>query len=114
MGMKKKAAMKAMKAMKVMKKKAAMKAMKKKSVSKIAKGRCAKSMVLRGSKAKTVGGLTAKDLYKNKNGKIVSKKKSALGKKSPWIQAVQKARKALKITGFSAIKKGTPLYAKAK
>merc|ERR1711959_270345 len=112
--MKKMAAMKAMKAMKVMKKKAAMKAMKKKSVSKIAKGRCAKSMVLRGSKAKTVGGLTAKDLYKNKNGKIVSKKKSALGKKSPWIQAVQKARKALKITGFSAIKKGTPLYAKAK
>merc|ERR1719408_458258 len=115
--MKKKAAMKAMKAMKMMKKKAAMKAMKamkKKSVSKIAKGRCAKAMVLRGSKAKTVGGLTAKDLYKNKRGKIVSKKQSALGKKSPWIQAVQKARKALKITGFTAIKKGTPLYAKAK
>merc|ERR1719379_700082 len=92
----------------------AMKAMKKKSVSKIAKGRLAKAMVLRGSKAKTVGGLTAKDLYKNKRGKIVSKKRSAFSKKSPWIQAVQKARKALKITGFSAIKKGTPLYAKAK
>merc|ERR1712199_49327 len=115
--MKKMAAMKAMKAMKVMKKKAAMKAMKamkKKSVSKIAKGRCAKAMVLRGSKAKTVGGLTAKDLYKNKRGKIVSKKQSAQGKKHPWMQAVQKARKALKITGFTAIKKGTPLYAKAK
>merc|ERR1712005_31330 len=112
--MKKKAAMKAMKAMKVMKKKAAMKAMKAmKSVSKIAKGRCAKAMVLRGSKAKTVGGLTAKDLYKNKRGKIVSKKQSAQGKKHPWMQAVQKARKALKITGFTAIKKGTPLYAKA-
>merc|ERR1719379_2407278 len=92
--MKKKAAMKAMK---VMKKKAAMKAMKvmkKKSVSKVAKGVMAKAMVLRGSKAKTVGGLTAKDLTKNKFGKIVSKKKSALGKKSPWIQAVAKARKA--------------------
>merc|ERR1712054_609393 len=121
--MKKKAAMKAMKvmkkkaamkAMKEMKKKAAMKAMKKKSVSKVAKGVMAKAMVLRGSKAKTVGGLTAKDLTKNKFGKIVSKKKSALGKKSPWIQAVAKARKALKITGFAAIKKGTPLYAKAK
>merc|ERR1712023_197543 len=118
--MKKMAAMKAMKAMKVMKKKAAMKAMKamkatkKKSVSKIAKGRCAKSMVLRGSKAKTVGGLTAKDLCKNKHGNIVSKKQSAQGKKHPWMQAVQKARKALKITGFTAIKKGTPLYAKAK
>merc|ERR1712185_31942 len=112
--MKKKAAMKAMK---VMKKKAAMKAMKamkKKSVSKIAKGIMAKAMVLRGSKAKTVGGLTAKDLTRNKAGKIVSKKKLALGKKSPWIQAVAKARKALKITGFAAIKKGTPLYAKAK
>merc|ERR1712146_422022 len=118
--MKKKAAMKAMKAMKVMKKKTAMKAMKaikamkKKSVSKIATGRMAKVMVLRGSKAKTVGGLTAKDLCKNKNGKIVSKKKSAASKKSPWIQACQKARKALKITGFSVIKKGTPLYVKAK
>merc|ERR1712118_542468 len=65
MGMKKKAAMKAMK---VMKKKAAMKAMKamkKKSVSKIARGQMAKAMVLRGSKEKTVGGLTAKDLTKN-------------------------------------------------
>merc|ERR1719316_112505 len=106
-----------MKAMKVMKKKAAMKAMKamkKKSVSKIARGRMAYAMVLRGSKAKTVGGLTAKDLTKNKNGKVVSKKLSALGKKSPWIQACAKARKALKIKGFTAIKKGTPLYAKAK
>merc|ERR1719240_1308548 len=102
--MKKKAAMKAMK---VMKKKAAMKAMKamKKSVSKIARGIFSKVMVLRGSKAKTVGGLTAKDL---------SKKLSAKGKKSPWIQACTKARKALKITGFAIIKKGTPLYAKAK
>merc|ERR1712025_361081 len=112
--MKKKAAMKAMK---VMKKKAAMKAMKamkKKSVSKIARGSHAKSMVLRGTKEKTVGGMTAKDLTKNKYGKVVSKKRSAFAKKSPWIQAISKARKALKITGFSAIKKGTPLYAKAK
>merc|ERR1719460_1307815 len=92
----------------------AMKAMKKKTVSKIATGRLSKVMVLRGSKAKTVGGLTAKDLTKNKNGKVVSKKRSAFGKKSPWIQAVAKARKALKITGFCAIKKGSPLYTKAK
>merc|ERR1712159_47130 len=105
-------------AMKVMKKKAAamkaMKVMKKKSVSKIARGSLAYVMVLRGSKAKTVGGLTAKDLVKNKNGRVVSKKQSAQGKKSPWIQACTKARKALKITGFAVIKKGTPLYAKAK
>merc|ERR1712100_743054 len=114
--MKKKAAMKAMK---VMKKKAAMKAMKamkKKAVSKIARGSHAKSMVLRGSKEKTSGGLTAKDLFKNKYGKVVSKKASARTKKvlGPWNAAVRSARKALKITGFAAIKKGSPLYAKAK
>merc|ERR1711918_5968 len=91
-----------------------MKAMKKKSVSKIAKGSHAKSMVLRGTKEKTTGSLTAKDLMKNKYGKVVSKKQSARAKKSPWIQAVAKARKALKITGFCAIKKGSPLYTKAK
>ena len=108
----------AMKAMKVMKKKAAMKAMKarramkKKSV--IATGRLAKVMVLRGSKARTVGGLKASDLVKNKAGRVVSKKQSAQGKKNVWIIAVKKARAALKIKGFCAIKKGTPLYAKAK
>merc|ERR1712146_350680 len=91
----------------------AMKAMKKKSVSKIAKGRMAKAMVLRGSKAKTVGGLTAKDLVRSKSGKTVSKKRSTFAKKSPWIAAVKKARAALKIKGFCAIK-GTPLYLKAK
>merc|ERR1711985_133780 len=36
------------------------------------------------------------------------------GHASPWIAAVKKARAALKIKGFCAIKKGTPLYAKAK
>merc|ERR1719424_2685128 len=71
-------------------------------------------MVLRGSKGRTVGGLKATDLIKNKNGKVVSKKLSAKGKKSPWIAAVKKARAALKIKGFCAIKKGTPLYKKAK
>ena len=98
----------------------AMKAMKKKAVSKIARGIMSKAMVLRGSKEKTVGGLSAKDLTRNKAGRIVSKKQSALAKKrfkqtvGPWMQAVAKARKALKITGFCAIKKGTPFYAKAK
>merc|ERR1719271_1525183 len=92
----------------------AMKAMKKKTVSKIARGRLAKVMVLRGSKGKTVGGLTAKDLVKSKSGKVVSKKRSAFAKKSPWIAACKKARAVLKIKGFCAIKKGTPLYTKAK
>merc|ERR1711904_55363 len=92
----------------------AMKAMKKKKVSKIARGSMSKVIVLRGSKEKTVGGLTSKDLMKNKRGKVVSKKAHAHGKKQPWMQAVVKARKALKITGFAAVKKGTPLYTKAK
>merc|ERR1711981_1560917 len=106
---------KAMKAMKVAKKKVAMKAMKAaKKKSLIARGRMAKVLVLRGSKAKTVGGLKASDLTKNKHGRVVSKKKSAQGKKNVWIIAVKKARAALKVKGFCAVKKGTPLYAKAK
>merc|ERR1712178_63318 len=92
----------------------AMKAMKKKAVSKVARGRMAYVVVLRGSKEKTSGGLTAKDLIKNKTGRVVSKKKSAVGKANPWMIAVKKARAALKIKGFSAVKKGTPLYIKAK
>merc|ERR1719327_719557 len=109
-------AMKAMKAMAAMK---AMKAMKKKAVSKIAKGRFAKSVVFRGTKAKTTGGLTKTDLVKSKSGKIVSKKSLAHGKKmyaniEGWTTAVQKARKALNVKGFVAVKKGTPLYKKAK
>merc|ERR1719213_1558821 len=97
----------------------ARKAMKKKHVSKIAKGKLAKAVVLRGSKEKTVGGLTKSDLIRNKTGKIVSKKQSASAKKNfsktirPWMQAVKKARAALKIKGFIAIKKGSPLYVKA-
>ena len=92
----------------------AMKAMKKKSVSKIARGRMAKVLVLRGTKEKTVGGLTASSLIKNKSGRVVSKKLSLKGKKNTWMLAVQKARKALKIKGFVAVKKGTELYKKAK
>merc|ERR1740133_729218 len=58
--------------------------------------------------------MTAANLTKNKIGRVVSKKKSALGKKNSWMIAVQKARKALKIKGFVAIKKGSELYKKAK
>merc|ERR1719231_857219 len=105
-----------MKAMAAMK---AMRAMKKKAVSKIAKGKFAKSVVFRGTKAKTQSGLTKGDLVKNKRGKIVTKKQLAAGKKAynnvkGWITACQKARKALKVTGFVAIKKGSALYTKAK
>ena len=99
---------KAMKAMKAMKR-----------VSKFAKGRYAKSVVFRGTKTSTVGGLTKANLMRNKNGKIVSKKQSANGKKAyarikGWTMAVAKARKELGVKGFVAVKKGTPLYKKAK
>merc|ERR1711977_587518 len=82
------------------------KAMKEKRVSKTAKGIFRKVLVLRGTKEKTVGGLTAKDLIKNKHGRVVSKKQSAAGRARPWILAIKKARAALKIKGFCAIKKG--------
>merc|ERR1712070_1360688 len=90
-------AMKAMKAMAAMK---AMKAMKKKPISaKLARRH-----------------LFAGKITKTSTGKIVSKKRSANAKTSlgAWTAAVQKARKALNIKGFAVIKKGTPLYKKAK
>merc|ERR1719271_610554 len=113
-------AMKAMAAMKAMKKSTAMAAMKAMKVSKIAKGKFKNALVFRGTKAKTSSGLTKGDLIKNANGKIVSKKQSAAAKKrfgstiKKWTDAVKAARKSLGLKGFVAVKKGTPLYTKAK
>merc|ERR1719265_1461878 len=95
----------------------AMKAMKKKTVSKIARGRFAKALVLRGTKQKTVGGLTADKLIKNKRGKVVSKRQSAAGKRAysnikPWTEAMMSARKALHVQGFHAVN-GKSLQGKA-
>merc|ERR1712113_940917 len=97
----------------------AMKAMKK-TVSKIAKGKRARASVFRGGKEKTSGGLKKSDIVKSKSsGKLVSKKASAAGKKAykniqGWTVAVQKAKKALGLKGFVAIKKGSAVYKKAK
>jgi len=99
--------MKAMKAMAAMK---AMKAMKKKPVS----AKLAKRHAFFGKISKTKTGLTKSDLVQNKHGRVVSKKLSQRGKASPWIKACNQARKELKIKGFAVIKKGTPLYKKAK
>ena len=52
---------------------------------------------------KTATGLKKSDLVENKHGRIVSKKKSALGKKSPWLAAVKQARATLKIKGFLSL-----------
>merc|ERR1711870_214512 len=99
--------------------------MKKKKVSVIAKGKRAKSMVLRGSKTRTSGGLTKDSLKKNKNGRIVSKNKSEKSKKAfkgskieKWAKACQAARKQLNLKGFvpfgGKTAAGKALYAKAK
>merc|ERR1719517_121424 len=111
-----------MKAKKVMKAMKAKKAMKK---SIIAKGKMATAMVLRGSKAKTVGGLKKENLKKNKEGKIVSKKASESSKKryagsalQKWGKAVAQAKKELNLKGFVIVggksAQGRALYAKAK
>jgi hypothetical protein len=112
--MKAMSAMKAMKTMKAMAAMKAMKAMKKKKAMKKLKAFTLKRYAFTGKVSKTASGLTKADLVKNKRGKIVSKKVSARQKNNPWIIAVQKARKALGTKGFAKIKKGTPLYTKAK
>merc|ERR1719203_367346 len=98
------------------------KAMKK---SVIGKGKLAKSLVLRGLRVKTSGGLTKDSVTKNKSGRAVSKKASASSKKrykgsklEAWTKAAAAARKALNITGFCAMNgktaQGKALYAKTK
>merc|ERR1712141_2145 len=93
-------------------------------VSKIAKGKFARSAVFKGKKEKTYTGLQKGDLIKSKKGKIVSKKASAAAKKryqgsgaQKWIKSVSAARKELKIKGcvyLNAGPQGKALYAKAK
>merc|ERR1711934_1026027 len=90
------------------------KAMKKKVIS----AKLARRHAFAGKISKTASGLSKSDLVKSKSGKIVSKKRSLNAKRSnnlgPWTAAVKKARKALNIKGFVALKKGTPFYKKAK
>merc|ERR1712004_700985 len=90
----------------------------------VAKGKLAKSLVFRGSRVKTSGGLTKDMLIKNKAGKVVSKAMSAAAKKryanglGKWTAAVKAARKTLDVQGFCAVggksAQGKALYAKAK
>jgi hypothetical protein len=100
-------------------------AMKAKRVSKIARGKLGRAQVLRGSKEKTLSGLTKDQLMRNKRGKIVSKKASAVSRRrfekstiKVWAECVFAARKALNLKGFVAINgklaEGKALYAKAK
>merc|ERR1719277_1233787 len=97
--------------------------MKSKRVSKVAHGRFAKALAVRGAKAKTAGGLTKDKLFRNKRGKFVSKRASAAGLRrysniQAWTNSVVAARKALGMRGFVAINgktsEGKALYAKTK
>lgn len=89
-----------MKAMKAKKAKTSMR--RRRRAMKVSKvGR--KWMVFKGTREKTRGGLKKTDLTKNKYGKVVSKKRSAMARRSSWCSAVQKARKALGVRGFCAV-----------
>mmetsp|Transcript_51650 Transcript_51650/g.138704 ORF Transcript_51650/g.138704 Transcript_51650/m.138704 type:complete len:160 (-) Transcript_51650:73-552(-) len=91
--------------------------------TKIARGRFARVLVLRGKKEKTVGGVTRDGLKRNKRGRVVSKKMSALAKAKyrhieKWVDSLVAARKALHLQGFVAINgnsmQGKALYVKTK
>merc|ERR1719415_53429 len=67
--------------------------------------------VWNGTKTFTKGGLTKSSLMVNKNGRLVSKKTHAHGKKAyagvqAWTAACTKARKELGIAGFVALNRG--------
>lgn len=74
-----------------------------------------RAQVMHGTADTTTGGLSRGDFKYNPKGEIVSKAKSKDEKKNPWIVAVAKAKKALKIKKgeFVLLQKGSPLYNKA-
>merc|ERR1719401_3250162 len=80
-------------------------------------------MVFKGRKEKTVGGVKREGLMKNSQGKVVSKRASAHGKKmfrnvKSWLDSVMEARRALLLSGFVCINgrslQGKALYVKSK
>merc|ERR1719219_435944 len=78
--------------------------------------RGSKRQVFNGTKVKTNGGLTKTDVFKNKQGLIVSKKAHQHGRRiykkniSKWTKAFMQARKNLGISGFVPCKKGSKVY----
>ena len=72
-----------------------------------------RAQVYHGNATQTAGGLTKKDLKKDrKSGELVSKAKSKDEKTNPWIKAVQKAKKELGIKGFALVQ--GPLLTRAR
>merc|ERR1712032_307081 len=89
-GMKKASMKKTASKSKAVMKKSMKTSMKKKSVSVIAKGVRSRFAVFAGKKEKTATGMKKTDLLKNKSGKIVSKKRSALSKQKFASSALKK------------------------
>jgi hypothetical protein len=72
-----------------------------------------RAQVYHGNATETAGGLTKKDIKKDrKSGELVSKAKSKDAKTNPWIKAVQKAKKELGIKGFALVQ--GPLLTRAR
>ena len=72
-----------------------------------------RAQVYHGNATQTAGGLTKKDIKKDrKSGELVSKAKSKDEKTNPWIKAVQKAKKELGIKGFALVQ--GPLLTRAR
>ncbi|CAD7974590.1 unnamed protein product [Amoebophrya sp. A120] len=73
--------------------------------SKVAYGKYGKSIVKKGHKKQTGGGLVAADLSRNKKGKVVQASRSILAKETQthiasWAKATKQAKRALGLTGF--------------
>lgn len=84
-----------------------------------------KLAVFRGHMNRTAGGLTQSDIIRRKTGsgfRIVSKRRSELAKKHPWIVALAEAKKQLHaknptkfpLNKMVLVRIGTPLYVLAK
>lgn len=81
----------------------------------------AKAVAFRGGDTDGLTRLKKEDLVKNSHGRIVSRRASEASKKryenssiSRWSAAVKRARKEMGLAGFVAVKKGTPVYEKAR
>jgi len=73
--------------------------------------------VWRGVKKYTRGGLTKKDLVKNKKGRVVSRRQQSHNPLKKWVNACRQAKRELKIPGFCPLNKGDQgkaLYKRAK
>jgi len=82
-----------------------------------------KAIAFRGGDTDGATSLRKEDLMKNSAGRIVSKRKSEAAKKrfqdptsgiGKWTLAVKRAREELGLQGFVAVKKGTPVYDRAR